>query len=750
MKFIFLLFLTAFFIKQIKAQTTVDDTITAKCIDQIIITGTKINSVPGSCQLIGQKTLEKLNQTNINNLIKTIPGVCVRDEEGFGLRPNIGLRGTQVNRSAKITLMEDGILIAPATYADPSAYYFPNLSRLQGIEILKGSSQIKYGPYTIGGALNLITHQIPESFQIHTSLGYGSFNTTQFRLRLGNSYNHFDYLIDANHWATRGFKELDSGDPTGFTRRDIMGKFRWHTQTKNKLQQSLTFKFVNVSEEAQETYLGLTYSDYQLNPYYRYAITQRDQLDLTHGHYSLHHIISPVKGLSLSSTIYYSTTFRDWGRANTADGISLTNIINNPEDYQLSYLMMKGIASGPVAYQNAARTYYSSGIQSYASYQFNTNKTAHKFHLGIRYHTDQADRRATLSEYTMSGGEMQLVSIGPNGNRENQIRDAESFAASISYDFRYKGLKLSPGLRYEKINFRFSNYGSDDAMRTGINLVRATNSLNLLLPGIGFNYYFNEQLNLFGGIHKGFSPPGMPAINPSMSQAISETSTNYESGLRLERNGMNLQSSLFMNFYENILGSDNISGGGAGTGDMFNAGNALIRGYELNMTIDVLRLWKSNNAIALPAMLTYTFTDARFMENFTNAGGDWGNGIIHRYDFIPFVTPHMLTAGLSLETKSIQANITWRYTGITRTKPGQGELVFSQYHIPAGDVNALSDFSIIDVTANYQISDVLTLFILINNLTNSSAIVANLPQGYRPNMPLSFNSGIKFHFIKNK
>ncbi len=230
--------------------------------------------------------------------------------------------------------MEDGILIAPATYADPSAYYFPNLSRLQGIEILKGSSQIKYGPYTIGGALNLITHQIPESFQIHTSLGYGSFNTTQFRLRMGNSYNHFDYLIDANHWATRGFKELDSGDPTGFTRRDIMGKLRWHTQTKNKLQQSLTFKFVNVSEDAQETYLGLTYSDYQLNPYYRYAITQRDQLDLTHGHYSLHHIISPVKGLSLSSTIYYSTTFRDWGRANTADGISLTNIINNPEDYQ--------------------------------------------------------------------------------------------------------------------------------------------------------------------------------------------------------------------------------------------------------------------------------------------------------------------------------------------------------------------------------------------------------------------------------
>ncbi len=130
-------------------------------LQSVIITGNKLNGPSGSGQYITRQTLEKLNQVNVNHVLRIIPGVNVRDEEGFGLRPNIGLRGTAVNRSAKITLMEDGVLIAPATYADPAAYYFPTFARMQGVEVLKGSSQIKYGPYTVGGAVNLISRQIP-------------------------------------------------------------------------------------------------------------------------------------------------------------------------------------------------------------------------------------------------------------------------------------------------------------------------------------------------------------------------------------------------------------------------------------------------------------------------------------------------------------------------------------------------------------------------------------------------------------
>ena len=161
-----------------------EDSLNIKELETVSIISCNSKSISGSCAEIDALTLSKLNQLDINKVLRNIPGVNVRDEEGFGLRPNIGLRGTPVNRSAKINLMEDGILIAPAPYADPSAYYFPTFARMSGIEVLKGSSQIKYGPNTIGGAINLISTAIPSSFKglaqvsmvvlLRTSNGYGS------------------------------------------------------------------------------------------------------------------------------------------------------------------------------------------------------------------------------------------------------------------------------------------------------------------------------------------------------------------------------------------------------------------------------------------------------------------------------------------------------------------------------------------------------------------------------------------------
>ena len=172
------------------------DTIKSLDLNEVTIVANRAKSLPGSGQYIGIRTLEKLNQPNVNNVLRTIPGVNIRDEEGFGLRPNIGLRGTAVNRSAKVTLMEDGILIAPAPYSDPAAYYFPTFARMQGVEVLKGSSQIKYGPYTIGGAINLISTPIPSSFRGFAQLSYGSFQTNQQRLWVGDSHKNFDYVFE--------------------------------------------------------------------------------------------------------------------------------------------------------------------------------------------------------------------------------------------------------------------------------------------------------------------------------------------------------------------------------------------------------------------------------------------------------------------------------------------------------------------------------------------------------------------------
>jgi Fe(3+) dicitrate transport protein len=189
-----------------------------------------------------------------------------------------------------------------------------------------------------------------------------------------------------------------------------------------------------------------------------------------------------------------------------------------------------------------------------------------------------------------------------------------------------------------------------------------------------------------------------------------------------------------------------MSGGGAGTGDMFNAGNANIQGIEISFEGNLLSNKNNPSGVSFPVSLAYTFTDARFQETFINEGGDWGIGRINQGDRIPFITPHLLTANVGMSNQKFDITLSSRFTGITRVKPGAGSPIIPTDLVKYADVNALAEFLIIDLSTNYDVTESLTAFATINNLTNSKAIVANLPQGYRPNMPLSFNTGLKIRF----
>lgn len=76
----------------------------------------------------------------------------------------------------------------------------------------------------------------------------------------GYVINNVGVLIEGFSYGSDGFKVLDSGGNTGFTRNDINLKMRWTPKTE--LPQTLTLKVGFADEDADETYLGLTDADF--------------------------------------------------------------------------------------------------------------------------------------------------------------------------------------------------------------------------------------------------------------------------------------------------------------------------------------------------------------------------------------------------------------------------------------------------------------------------------------------------------
>ncbi|VAW26016.1 TonB-dependent receptor, partial [hydrothermal vent metagenome] len=340
----------------------------------VIMTGgvTGIKGIMGSVHYITPKEIQKFSYTDVNRILRAVPGVNIQEEDGFGLRVNIGLRGTGVERSSKITVMEDGVLMAPAAYAAPAAYYFPTIGRMQAIEILKGSSQIKYGPHTTGGAINLISTQIPNEFSGRINLFTGSFGGKNLHAFVGNSYKNFAYIVETFQYSSNGFKKLDGGGNTGFDKKDYLAKFRINTDDDAKVYQSLTFKIGRSNEVSNETYLGLTQEDFNANPYRRYAASQKDQMNTKHSQFSLTHVANISKHFNISTTAYYSKFYRNWFKLtkvkdNTGTKTSINSLLDNPLGFEDAFAILTGSTS---TYEDALfvkannRSYYAKGVQT--------------------------------------------------------------------------------------------------------------------------------------------------------------------------------------------------------------------------------------------------------------------------------------------------------------------------------------------------------------------------------------------------
>lgn len=713
-------------------------------LPEITITGgsTGIKDIPGSIHYISPKEIEKFSYTDINRVLRTVPGVNIQEEDGFGLFPSIGLRGTGVERNTKITVMEDGILMSPAPYSAPAAYYFPTMGRMQGVEIIKGSSQIKYGPYTTGGAINLISTQIPDQISGKLTLLGGSYGSRNLHAVVGNRHKNIAYMIETFQYGSNGFKQLDGGENRGFDRnsgfikQDYLAKIRVNTNDSAKIYQSLTFKIGQSTGNINETYLGLTQEDFNVNPVRRYAGSQVDNITTAQTQLSLTHKAKFSKWFDLTTVAYRTTFSRNWYKLDrvkdsTGTTTPIGALLDNPFGSNDAYDILTGKSSindDALFVKANNRKYYSQGVQTTMNFNFNSNKIKHSIDLSIRIHQDQIDRFQWFDEYAMSSGVMKLTKAGEYGTESNRVETANAIATYLQYKMKIGKFTATPGIRYENITQERLDYGKTDTERTGNDLSKRSNTIGVFIPGIGLDYRFNKHLSTFGGIHKGFAPPG------SKDELEPEESINYELGTRYVKSGLSGQAVLFFNNYKNLLGTDLEAAGGGGTNEQFNGGSVQAKGLEFNATYDLL-YFNNESPFNLPISLIYSYTDTKFLNDFDSEFEGWGE--VSAGDQLPYLAKNQFTIILGIEHRKFSVNLSAKYIDKMRTKPGQGEILSNE---------KTDSYLIMDASANYKVHKNISLFSNVTNLTNQVNVVARRPAGIRSGMPRAFNIGLKANF----
>ena len=716
------------------------------------LTGRGALDLPGSGHYVGARALRRLGTSDIHRVLREVPGVTVQEEDGYGLRPNIGLRGSGAERSSKITLMEDGVPIAPAPYAAPAAYYFPSVGRMDGVEVRTGASQVKYGPATTGGALNLIAAQIPVRTEARGEATLGPDGQRTLHARLGSATASAPWLggagvgfvAEVRSDNVDGFKTIQGpggaallgpgGEEldTGFDKLDLFGRVRLATAPGAAVYQSLTLTAGLTDEVSDETYLGLTASDFEATPYARYAGSQRDEMDADHRALRLRHVAVFSPRFDLTTTLYRNAFARNWYKLDKAaaggSSVGIASILDDPAAYaaELAVVRGEGGADGRLYVKANNREYLSRGVQSVAGLRLGEEKRGALIELGLRLHADEMDRFQWVDQYAIAGGQTTLAAEGTPGTDSNRIESAEAVAAFAQAEVAWGRLALTPGVRLETVRLMREDFGKADPERTGASLETRENTVTALIPGVGAVYEVTPRWSVFGGVHRGFAPPdSRPETDP-------EQSVNTEAGVRYGGRDLQVQAAAFWTAYQNLLGSDLAAVGGGGTTDQFNGGAADVRGLELGVTADALGLARAASGWTAPVRLAYTFTDGTFGSSFESDFD--GFGTVEEGDALPYLARHRLYVRAGAERAG------WSLAGMAnavsdmRAAAGQG---------PIPEAERIGSHVVLDLVAEAPLPGGLALVGRAYNVLDEAYVVARRPAGLRPGLPRTVTVGLR-------
>jgi Fe(3+) dicitrate transport protein len=660
---------------------------------EVRVIGDKADSlqrIPGSGTVIGKKDIERAQPTEVAEMLRRVPGLVVRQEYGGGGRLDIGVRGLDNGRSRHLLILEDGIPISLNPYAEPDMYYAPPIERMRGIEVVKGSGSILFGPQTIGGVVNFLTLSPPTRQSTTVDVEGGQYGYARALASYGDTFGSARYIVQGLYRRGDGFRD------DAFESVNMLGKVAFDTSATGEATLKLGFH----DDSAVSDDVGLTRQMYIDTPR-RGTLAPDDKMHLRRYDVSLTHEERWEK-TKLKTLLYAYDTNRIWRR-------QLYTRAGFPgQDYD----RIVGDTS-PNAIPNAAiffqpsdavldRDYQVAGFEPRFETRFDTGPVAHTLEYGGRVLGETA-------HYQQRTGQDPTSYSGTLDAEETHRTIAAAAYAQDRIAFKEE-LLVTPGLRFEHASFhklQMRVNGQD------VNFAGDTSS-NGLIPGIGA-IYGSRTAHVFAGLHVGWAPPRITtAISPkgAPNQVSAEESINWEVGGRVSpTKWLRTELTLFASKFQNQVVANTAGASAVASGEV-DAGETRHLGAEAAETLQIGRLFAWSTLVEIGAR--YTYARATFV------GGPFGGNLL------PYAPLHNVSANLDVEHKNgIGGQVAWTHLSAQYTDEANTLAEDS-----TGRVGVIPAVDLINATAHYRHKESgITVRLTIKNALDATYIAARRPEG---------------------
>lgn len=658
------------------------DVITLPRIDVVGVGEQAIAKLPGSVALIDEEKLELLQPLSTQDALKSVPGVIVREEEGYGFIPNIGMRGLNPNRSQKLLVLEDGVPVAPGLFLANESYYSPRIERMESIEVLKGAAGLRYGPTTIGGVINYKTKDPEQGVKLTTRIGTHGFGL--LGLDAGGATESGDAVGGISVITSRG----DGFRHNDFDMNDVVAKGGLQIGEN----QWLSAKFSYYDNEVNTSYVGLRPNEYKNNPTKNpapndYFITDRKSFDINHEW-------EIANGVKLNTLLYWSNLNRDYWRRDIA-----TRTVNGT-----TFVACNGVSN---CMTGRNREFEMMGIDSRLFINHNSFGIKNETEIGVRLHSDSLSNKTVRSRTDPDARSGTLTG--------DETQKAEGVALYVQNRFELNDkVAVTPGLRVESY---------DQKRKNELTGVKGKTNNTEVMPGLGLTWQVIPEAQLFAGAFKGFSPAMVATAisGDGVDQQLdAERSMNYEVGVRGAIQTLTYEATLFHMDFENQIVNQSLSAGI----NQANGGKTLNQGFEFALGYEVGSGWSVDGNATYVAVAEFK----------NNSLGPDGN----RLPYAPKFTTNM---NLNYKLGSFKTSL-----GAYHVSRQFVDAANTREQNTIGTLGEISSYTTFNLNAYYEVDKHWSVFGTVRNLFDKKYITSRNPDGIFPGVERNAEIGASYKF----